>query len=410
MSTQLPTPINYLAMMPGLDLSKQFEGLGEALSGLKQQQDRELHNKGFLLSLDEYRQNKTPEKLASLVTLYPDKMPELAVKQWNTLAEEEKQAEFKNSMQIQIALETGNTQMGIERLTAIVSAKKAAGLDASGDEQVLGLVMHDPQKALELISSTNSVVNPKSYKETKEAQTSDQTASKAKAEAIMAVEQQKNIAKSLQLDNKGKQANIAQSYASAAAASAQAAKTREETINIREERVAVAKGALVGDNLNKALKIGDAFEKQVVVKKAQDALGSYDGIMNAPATAIGDRQMIYAMFKMWDPNSTVMATEYATIQNTPNVPQQIRDFWNTHILKGQALPPEVRAQMRASAKSQVEGYIAAASVVKEHYDGVSRASGIDPKYTTGSFNVLVEKTRNAARPTANTQKVVKVSY
>jgi hypothetical protein len=150
------------------------------------------------------------------------------------------------------------------------------------------------------------------------------------------------------LDIEAKQANIAQSYASANASRLSAMKSEIEIADIQAKQQAleqaIANGEIVLDEDQKetAYKLGKDFEgESKEFKTRAEAFNAITAAAEDPSAA-GDLALIFAYMKMLDPQSVVRETEFANAQNAAGIPERIRAQWN-NALKGERLTDTTRS-------------------------------------------------------------------
>jgi hypothetical protein len=93
-------------------------------------------------------------------------------------------------------------------------------------------------------------------------------------------------------------------------------------------------------------------------------------------SAAGDMALIFGLMKMYDPNSVVRETEYATAENARGVPDSIANSWNK-LLNGERLTEGQRAEFAATAQHLYnvhEGYYNRSS---EQFGGLADQYGVN---------------------------------
>jgi hypothetical protein len=106
-----------------------------------------------------------------------------------------------------------------------------------------------------------------------------------------------------------------------------------------------------GADLGKVLQVRDD-----VTRNSRDFLAAQSGFQKVKAAAnsetpAGDMALIFGYMKVLDPSSVVREGEFATVQNSASVPEQIRGLYN-RILRGERLTPEQRQDFLAQAHAQ----------------------------------------------------------
>lgn len=121
------------------------------------------------------------------------------------------------------------------------------------------------------------------------------------------------------------------------------------------------------------------FEGLPEVKAYKQAYPSYSGILDASkrSTPMADINMVYGLAKLYDPNSVVREGEYATVANSPTIPERIKG-WAQYLQGGGKLTPEVKSQIVAEAKSRISTYQAEHDKARSSYEGIAKQYGYDP--------------------------------
>lgn len=133
-------------------------------------------------------------------------------------------------------------------------------------------------------------------------------------------------------------------------------------------------------------KIGDAetslrkeFEGLPEVKSYKQAFPSYSAILDASkrSTPMADINLVYGLAKMYDPNSVVREGEYATVANSPNIPERVKG-WAQYLQGGGKLTPEVKAQIVAEATGRIKSYEAEVGKARTSYSQIAARGGLNP--------------------------------
>jgi hypothetical protein len=114
----------------------------------------------------------------------------------------------------------------------------------------------------------------------------------------------------------------------------------------------------------------------------------------SPANDIG---LIYSVMKIYDPNSVVRETEYATAQNAAGVPERIRTQWNKAI-SGESLSPKMRKDFLQSAKTVYKGQVKAYKPTASKFENLAKQYSVNPE------NIIIERPEEiteTAAPVAN---------
>jgi hypothetical protein len=120
------------------------------------------------------------------------------------------------------------------------------------------------------------------------------------------------------------------------------------------------------------------FEALPEVKKYKQALPSYKGIEDAVKrnTAQSDINIVYGIAKLYDPDSVVREGEYATVANSPNIPDRIKGYAQ-YLAGGGRLTDKVKGEILAEAKSRMKSYEDQHSVARQNFESIASRSGVD---------------------------------
>jgi hypothetical protein len=122
------------------------------------------------------------------------------------------------------------------------------------------------------------------------------------------------------------------------------------------EGVAAIESALKGEigtkaDLGEVLRIrGDVTRNSTQFLEAQTG---YKKVLAAARTdsPAGDMSLIFGFMKVLDPGSIVKEGEFATVENSAGVPEQVRGMYN-RIMRGERLTPEQRQDFLYQAREQ----------------------------------------------------------
>ena len=147
-----------------------------------------------------------------------------------------------------------------------------------------------------------------------------------------------------------------------------------------------AKAAIMGKGDEQVTKAGEVatsmrkeFESLPESKSYKQALPAYraiqDGVRRSSPQA--DISMVYAIAKMYDPESVVREGEYATVANAPAMPERIKG-WVSHVSGGGKLTPETKRQIMTEASARMDAFDNQYGAAIARYDDIARRSGADP--------------------------------
>ena len=97
------------------------------------------------------------------------------------------------------------------------------------------------------------------------------------------------------------------------------------------------------------------FEGLPEVKSYKQAFPALAAIRDAAKrnTTQSDINIVYGLAKLYDPNSVVREGEYATVANSPNIPERLKGYAQ-YLQGGGRLTPEVKAQILAEAEGRAK--------------------------------------------------------
>lgn len=160
------------------------------------------------------------------------------------------------------------------------------------------------------------------------------------------------------------------------------------------------------------------FEGLPEVKNYKQAYPAYAAIKDAASrnTTQSDINIVYGLAKLYDPTSVVREGEYATVANSPNIPEKVKGYAQ-YLAGGGRLSPETKKQILAEAEGRIGTYSAEAKKAKGSYEGIATKRGMDPASVfadMGDMTASPQAPKPAARTvvqtgTHNGKKVVKYS-
>jgi hypothetical protein len=121
------------------------------------------------------------------------------------------------------------------------------------------------------------------------------------------------------------------------------------------------------------------FEALPETKKYKQALPSYKGIEDAVKrnTAQSDINIVYGIAKLYDPDSVVREGEYATVANSPNIPDRIKGYAQ-YLAGGGRLTPKVKGEILAEARSRMKSFEDQFVKSQSDFEIIAQRTGIDP--------------------------------
>lgn len=191
-------PIDYLGMLPQVDLGQSLLSGLQAGASLRQVRDERaaaeqarVQQEQFQADLQNALANPNARNFAAMTAKYPQ-MREAFKQSWDLLSEDQRNAEFGAGIQVYNALQNNNPQAALSVLDEQIAAMKNSGQDVSDLQNIRRQVETDPRGAQGYVGLVLSSINPdgwgKAASEMRAAQAApyelSEKASKAKKAAI----------------------------------------------------------------------------------------------------------------------------------------------------------------------------------------------------------------------------------
>lgn len=138
----------------------------------------------------------------------------------------------------------------------------------------------------------------------------------------------------------------------------------------------IAAGRKVIDTSTGLRKEFDDLPEVKSYKKALPAFSAIEGAVKRNTTQ-SDINIVYGLAKLYDPDSVVREGEYATVANSPNVPERVKG-WIQYVAGGGRLTQQVKNEIMAEAKGRMKSYEDPYMSARQNYTTISRNSGADP--------------------------------
>jgi hypothetical protein len=121
------------------------------------------------------------------------------------------------------------------------------------------------------------------------------------------------------------------------------------------------------------------FEALPEVKKYKQALPAYKGIEDAVKrnTTQSDINIVYGLAKIYDPESVVREGEYATVANSPNIPERVKGYAQ-YLAGGGKLTAETKRQILDEARSRMKSFEDQYGGARGDFESIAKRSNIDP--------------------------------
>jgi hypothetical protein len=120
------------------------------------------------------------------------------------------------------------------------------------------------------------------------------------------------------------------------------------------------------------------FDDLPEVKSYKMALPAFNAIRDAVGrnTTQSDINIVYGLAKLYDPTSVVREGEYATVANSPNIPERIKGYAQ-YLAGGGRLTPETKRQIMDEATGRIGSYETEYSAARNNYSDIAKRSGAD---------------------------------
>lgn len=357
----LQPPVNYMAMMPQVNIGQGFAELGQALAQRKERQQAEELRQQYATDLQNAINNPTQATWAQMIAKYP-KQREAFGDAAKMYGQERIDNEFKLGSRISTALENNAPEVAMAELKTALEGYKTSGVPAGTFKQVhdfleagnlqgaqaatnFALSSLDPERFKKMAEANAKVQEgrrtaesapaklrqelAKADKEEAEARVKMETATDdiARAAALRELEQAR--AEKARVDAKyADQIALADLKKKAADLGLTQAQTGSALAQTKKLGVEIAKAALELEALKASggMDPTKTFEKEEKLRKEFQArtkvygeLGSTFSNLQASAqakTGPGDIALITGFMKMLDPGSVVRETEFATARDT----------------------------------------------------------------------------------------------
>ena len=160
-------PVNYLGMIPQLDLAKQFEGFGEALAERQKRTQTEEVKAAYKTDLQEVLNNPSMKAFNDFSLKYPQQR-EVIKDVASRFTTEQQDSEFNIGRDVSIALENDKPDIALGLLTQTVDARKKSNLPPSVYGQIQQILANtdDPDRVKKAKAQTNfalTLLNPEKF-------------------------------------------------------------------------------------------------------------------------------------------------------------------------------------------------------------------------------------------------------
>ena len=434
----LAPPVNYLGMIPQLDLAKQFEGFGEALVERQKRSQAEDVKAAYKTDLQEVLNNPSMKAFNDFSLKYPQQR-EVIKDVASRFTTEQQDSEFNIGRDVAVALENNKPEIALGILTQTVDARKKSNLSPSVYGQVQQILSNvdDPDRIKKAKAQTNfalTLLNPEKFGKVVDSLEKQQLApsvlSKAVADAGEAVSkaeikaaEAKDTPSRLIAEKELREANVAKEKAQAqqeavkakyaersavdklvqdaAALGLTKAQTNEVLAKTSKLGYETKKAVLELQNLKnsngldpaKAFEYEEKLRKEFQVRtKVYGELGTTFSNIESSAkaqTGPGDIALITSFMKMLDPGSVVRETEFATARDTAGLYTRLENSLKK-AESGQFLQSNQRKEFVDLAKQYLDSAQKKAGDDKKALGVVVKNYKLNPENVFGPRNVTVD--------------------
>ena len=150
-------------------------------------------------------------------------------------------------------------------------------------------------------------------------------------------------------------------------------KGEREKLQIAETKELAKSGQLTANQL-----FGRFEPLAVEFDKSSTALLKLEELVDSEASGPGDIGIIFQYMKILDPDSAVREGEQATVRDSTNIPDKIRNLYNRLIETGESLNPQQRKAIVSAARNTFKGTKKDFERQKRQFAELGRQSGINP--------------------------------
>ena len=155
--------------------------------------------------------------------------------------------------------------------------------------------------------------------------------------------------------------------------------SRENAAATRDVAQATRDAATIQTGFQNESGLRKEFEGLTEIKNYKQAYPAFAAVKDAASrnTPQSDINIVYGIAKLYDPTSVVREGEYATVANSPNIPEKIKGYAQ-YLAGGGRLSPKTKADLVQEATGRLGTYEAEAQKARSSYEAIARRRGIDP--------------------------------
>ena len=167
---------------------------------------------------------------------------------------------------------------------------------------------------------------------------------------------------------------------------------------LRDQAQATRDAANIQTGFANETSLRKEFEGLPEVKNYKQAYPAFAAIKDAVSrnTTQSDINIVYGLAKLYDPTSVVREGEYATVANSPNIPERIKGYAQ-YLAGGGKLSPETKKQIMAEAEGRIGTYKTEADKARSSYEGIAKQRGMKPEAV---FQAMGDAPAGAVQPGA----------
>lgn len=150
--------------------------------------------------------------------------------------------------------------------------------------------------------------------------------------------------------------------------------------NLTDARSKEANGVKLNEKVpENSTSIRKEFDQLPEVKNYKQALPAYQAIEDAAKrnSTQSDINIVYGLAKLYDPNSVVREGEYATVANSPNIPERLKGQMQ-YLAGGGRLTEETKKQILQEARGRFGTFENQYSTARTNYTDIAKRSNADP--------------------------------
>lgn len=160
--------------------------------------------------------------------------------------------------------------------------------------------------------------------------------------------------------------------------------------------------AAQGNTIKSETDLRKEFADLPEVKNYKQAAPAFRAIKDAASrnTPASDINIVYGIAKIYDPTSVVREGEYATVANSPNIPERVKGLAQ-YLAGGGKLTADVKAQLLREAEGRLGSYRGEYENAKKTYEGIAQKRGVDTSQIFTNIGPAEETEKPTVMPSAS---------